>query len=104
VFDTCQTLQPTFDKKCWCYWDPNTISGNDIFIQKGTLLYEKDWSWWKQQRDVAIMEVGHAVEETKKQEGGGVGRELWNCYGLRGCPKREWKNTCKMSMNMIEDY
>lgn len=43
------------------------------------------------------MEVGHAVEETKKQEGGGVGRELWNCYGLRG-------NTCKMSMNMIEDY
>lgn len=36
--------------------------------------------------------------------GGGVGRELWNCYGLRGCPKREWKNTCKMSLNMIEDY
>jgi len=21
-----------------------------------------------------------------------------------GCGKREWKNTCKMSMNMIEDY
>jgi len=33
--------------------------------------------------------VGQVVEETKKQEGGGVGRELWNCYGLRGCPKGE---------------